>query len=115
MIRVENPTSKTKAVRVTGGFEVVKPGGKVDVDMAYDDVEAGRYKAAGLKLSEAKSKKADAPADAARKARFAELVKGLTPADLTQAGKPEVDALNALLDQDEAKFTAAERDTLHEG
>lgn len=47
-----------------------------------------------------------------RAARYAELVEGLTGDDLTD-GKPKVDALNALLDDSEDRFTAAERDELH--
>lgn len=51
---VKNPTFKTKAVRETGGFTVIKPGKSVKVDAIWSDLEVERYKAAGLEFGKAK-------------------------------------------------------------
>lgn len=48
-----------------------------------------------------------------RAARYADLTASLTDEDMTD-GKPKTSALNALLDEGETKFDAAERDALHE-
>ena len=80
------------------------------VDRDLSDRERAALLAAGCTITEAGTPKQDA-----RAARYAELAAGLTSDDLTDAGKPDVHALNALLDDGEAKFTAAERDALHAG
>lgn len=58
MMKVENPTVKTKAVRVAGGFEVIKPGKSATVESVWSEIVVARYKAAGLIMSEAKPARA---------------------------------------------------------
>lgn len=56
------------------------------------------------------------PSAQERQARMKELVVGLDKEkDFTKEGAPEINALNALLNQDEKPFTAAERDQLWPG
>lgn len=55
------------------------------------------------------------PSAAERQARMAQLVEGLAETDFIKSGAPDVDALNALLDEAETKFTAEERDQLWAG
>ncbi len=57
-LTVENPTHKSKAIRVPGGHEVILPGKKasIDVDMSAED--RAKYEAAGLVITDAKAKAA---------------------------------------------------------
>lgn len=55
------------------------------------------------------------PSAAERQARMAQLVEGMGESDFIKSGAPDVDALNALLEEEEAKFTADERDQLWAG
>ena len=109
-VEIVNGGYRPVAVTVRGGREVIAPGASAVVDRHLSDKERAALLAAGCTITEV-----GAPTQGARAARYAELVAGLTADDLTDAGKPDVHALNALLDDGEAKFTAAERDTLHAG
>lgn len=64
MMKVKNPTSKGKAVRHAGGLEVITSGKTrtfENVDWSEEDV--ARYEAAGLVLTEVKSKASEKKAD----------------------------------------------------
>lgn len=92
-LTVENPTHKSKAVRVPGGHEVILPGKKasLDVDMSADD--RAKYEKAGLIITEAKAKaasddaKAKADAEAAEKAKADAEAKAKADADAKAATK----------------------------
>lgn len=47
-VTVENPTSRTKAVRAAGGLRSIPPGGIITVEVEWSDAERARYEAAGL-------------------------------------------------------------------
>lgn len=55
------------------------------------------------------------PSAAERQERMKALAEGLSDEDFTTSGAPDVSALNALLEDDEIKFTADERDQLWPG
>ena len=58
MMKVKNPTAKSKAVRDKGGLVVIKPGKTVTITgkgLSKDDV--ARYEAAGLQFGAADEKK----------------------------------------------------------
>lgn len=53
---------------------------------------------------------ADAPTD--REAIIAGIIRGLDPESFTKGGKPEVDAINAVMPKEADPVTAAERDAV---
>lgn len=54
-LTVENPTPKSKAVRVPGGHEVISPGKKATIDVDMSTEQRAKYEAAGLVITEAKA------------------------------------------------------------
>jgi hypothetical protein len=62
-VTVENPTSKSKAVRVPGDQHVILPGKKASLDVDWSDDQRAKYERAGLVIKDAKAK-AEADADA---------------------------------------------------
>ncbi|OAN71096.1 hypothetical protein A8B82_21115 [Sulfitobacter sp. EhC04] len=64
-VTVENPTGKSKAVRIPGDLHVILPGKKVSLDVDWSDEQRAKYERAGLVIKDAKAK---AEADAKAKA-----------------------------------------------
>lgn len=64
-----NTTGKKKAVRVPGGFVVIKPGESETITAEFTETEQARYEAAGLTFKGAAGRpKAEAEAEAKTKA-----------------------------------------------
>lgn len=110
-VSVENPTSKSKAVRIPGDLHVIPPGKKASLDVDWSDNQRAKYERAGLVIKEAKKNK---PAAVNRDDAIAEAIFGLKADQMTADGKPEVDAINAALPEGVEKITADERDAVWE-
>lgn len=72
-VTVENPTGKSKAVRIPGDLHVILPGKKATVEVDWTEDHRAKYERAGLVIKEVKAKadadaKAKAEADAKAKA-----------------------------------------------
>lgn len=58
IVKVKNPTAKTKAIRIAGGHHLIEPGKtspKLEVD--FRDGERERYEDAGLKFTDIEEEK----------------------------------------------------------
>lgn len=108
---VNNGSHRTKAFRVYGGLARVKPGATETINDASVLSEEA-IAAFGRDLVEITEAGTDGPAEPSRADRLVELIAMLGDEDYTKAGKPEVDAINALMGEDEEPVTAAERDAV---
>ncbi|CAM3778481.1 hypothetical protein [Litorimonas haliclonae] len=79
-----------------------------EMDVKGDEMPAWLIGKASAPKGKGKPAKS-AETDPVRKARYDELVKGLSEDDFTKDGEPNLTALNQLLDEGETPFTAKDR------
>ena len=66
--QIHNPTGRKKAVRVTGGHEIIAPGKSATIEAKLTEDEMKRYKAAGLQFGGKSGETAKEPAKSGQKA-----------------------------------------------
>ena len=53
-VTIDNPTYRSKAVKISGDLLVIKPGGSADAAVQWSDADRARYEGAGLIITHAK-------------------------------------------------------------
>lgn len=118
-VKITNGTTRTKAFKVFGGTEDVKPNETRVLELEVSDSEAFARKMQALEDAgvifrdpDEPIDAADAPVDPDRQAAISAAIGDLSSEDFTKGGKPEVDAINAAMPEGAEAVTAAERDAV---